>query len=287
MADRFPLIVNPTSKKIEELVSGDNLDLTGNGVSIGGNVGISGQYLRSNGTTVEWGNPGDVYLTATQTLTNKTLESSVISGSLNTISNIPNSALVNAGITVNGTTIPLGGSVSTPDNNTTYSISAVDGLSASEKIIRLTSGGNSGAGVNDDVKFIAGDNITIASSFVDTDTITSIKSSVGGTAVTGEVTIAATGSSTVSQSGNTITINSTYVDTITRLRAGTGQVLNSGDFTFLSGGATTLSQSVDGSGNPTITVSSTDTVTRLRGGGTGTLTSGDITISGSGSTTIS
>ncbi len=296
MADRFPLIVNPTSKKIEELVSGDNLDLTGNGVSIGGNVGISGQYLRSNGTTVEWGNPGDVYLTATQTLSNKTLESSVISGSLNTISNIPNSALVNSGITVNGTTIPLGGSVTTPDNNTTYSISAQDGLSAAEKIIRLTSGGNSGAGVNDDIKITAGDNvtltrsgdnITIASSFVDTDTVTSLKSAVGGTAVTGEVTIAATGSSTVSQSGNTITISSTYVDTITRLRAGTGQVLNSGDFTFLSAGATTLSQSVDGSGNPTITVSSTDTVTRLRGSGTGTLTSGDITISGSGATTVS
>jgi len=41
MADRFPLIVNPVSKKIEELVSGDNLDLTGNGISINGSTGIS------------------------------------------------------------------------------------------------------------------------------------------------------------------------------------------------------------------------------------------------------
>ncbi len=31
MADRFPLIFNPVSKKIEELVSGDNLDLSGSG----------------------------------------------------------------------------------------------------------------------------------------------------------------------------------------------------------------------------------------------------------------
>ena len=39
MADRFPLIVNSVSKKIEELVSGDNLDLTGNGIIIGGDDG--------------------------------------------------------------------------------------------------------------------------------------------------------------------------------------------------------------------------------------------------------
>ena len=79
------------------------------------------------------GAPGDVYLTQTQTLTNKTLESSIISGSNNTISNIANSSLVNSGITVNGTTIPLGGTVVTPDNNTTYVVSAEDGLATSEK----------------------------------------------------------------------------------------------------------------------------------------------------------
>jgi hypothetical protein len=45
MADRFPLIVNAISKKIEELVSGDNLNLTGNGLSIDGDTGVSGEYL--------------------------------------------------------------------------------------------------------------------------------------------------------------------------------------------------------------------------------------------------
>lgn len=74
MADRFPLIVNPVSKKIEELVSGDNLDLTGNGIAIGGSNGTNGQYLKTDGTTVLWDNPGDVYVTGTQTLTNKTLD---------------------------------------------------------------------------------------------------------------------------------------------------------------------------------------------------------------------
>ena len=145
MADRFPLIVNSVSQKIEELVSGDNLDLSGNNIVISGDTG-SGKYLTSDGSVVSWGTPGDVYLNASQTLTNKTFESCVLSGSNNTLSNIPNTALVNSGITVNGSTIALGGTVTTPDNNTTYSVSAVDGSSGARKVLRLTSGGNAGAG---------------------------------------------------------------------------------------------------------------------------------------------
>ena len=132
MADRFPLIVNAVSKKIEELVAGDNLELTGNGIVISGDSG-AGKYLTSDGTTVSWGNPGDVYLTQTQTLTNKTIESSIISGSLNTITNLPNSALINSGITINSVTVPLGGTVTTPNDNTTYTLSATDGLSEHKK----------------------------------------------------------------------------------------------------------------------------------------------------------
>jgi hypothetical protein len=291
MANRFPLIVNPISKKIEELVSGDNLDLTGNGILAGSSLGTSGQYLKSTGVGLVWDNPGDVYLTTTQTLTNKTFTSCTISGSANIFSNIPNTALVNSSINVNGVAISLGGSVTTPDNNTTYSISAVDGSGATEKIIRLTSGGNAGSGVTDDVTFVAGNNVTLSrtndaitinSSFVDTDTVTRLQSATGGSLVSGDVTIAAAGSSSVSQAGSIITISSTFTDTITRLRAGTGQVLASGDFTFLQGGASTVTQS----GND-ITISSLDTITRVRGGSTASYNTGDITIVGSGAATVS
>ena len=39
MADRFPLIVNAVSQKIEELISGDNLNLSGNNIVISGDTG--------------------------------------------------------------------------------------------------------------------------------------------------------------------------------------------------------------------------------------------------------
>ena len=54
MANRFPLIVNPDTKEIQEIAQNDNLDLTGNGVYAGGSLGQNGQVLTTNGTTVEW-----------------------------------------------------------------------------------------------------------------------------------------------------------------------------------------------------------------------------------------
>ena len=306
MADRFPLIVNAVSQKIEELISGDNLELTGNNIVIGGDTG-SGKYLTSDGTVVSWGTPGDVYLTLSQTLTNKTLELCTISGSVNTITNLPNTALVNSSITVNGTVVPLGGSVTTPNVDTTYSVSMGDGASSSVKKLILTAGG-SGSGT-DEVSIAVGtpnsipagsnavslsidrvdDVVTISGTAPDADTVTTLQAATGGTAQSGDIIIAATGSSTVSQNAanKTITIDSSYVDTITKIRATTGQVLNPGNFTFLSSGATSVVQGVDGNGDSTITYSSTDTVTRLKGGSAGSLVSGDVTLTGGNNVTIS
>ena len=306
MADRFPLIVNAVSQKIEELVSGDNLELSGNNIVISGDTG-AGKYLSSDGTSVLWGTPGDVYLNQNQTLTNKTFTSCIISGSSNTLSNIPNSALSNSTITVNGSAIALGGSVVTPNDNTTYAISMVDGINSNTKTLRLTAGG-SGTGT-DDVNIAVGppasvpagsnalvlgierttDTITISGTVPDADTITTLQSSVGGVAQTGAITIAATGSSTVSQdaASKTITIDSSYVDTITKLRATTGSVLNPGNFTFLDGGATTVTQGVDGNGDSTITYSSVDTITRVKGGGAGSFVTGDVEFTGGTNVTVS
>lgn len=67
---------------------------------IGGTTPAAGYFttLQSNGSAV-------ATLAGAQTLTNKTM-----SGSANTFSNIPNAALVNSSITINGTTIQLGSS---------------------------------------------------------------------------------------------------------------------------------------------------------------------------------
>ena len=319
MADRFPLIVNSVSKKIEELVSGDNLDLTGNGIVVSADTG-AGKYLTSNGTTVFWDSPGDVYLTQNQTLTNKTFETCIISGSLNTITNIPNASLSNSSITINGTAISLGGTVTTPDNNTTYAISAQDGASATQKIIRLTSGGNAGAGVDDDVTLAvgppasvpsgsnaltlfldrSGDVLTVSGHVNDSDTITTL-SAPGGTATSGALNFTSTGAATVSMTGSTININALDTDTKTKIRAGSGGTYGPADtttgrFTFLDGTGTTVAAGVDGSGDPTITYTSTDTVTRIRGGSTGSYvpssggtSQSDITITGGsgGNVTVS
>ena len=298
MSDRFPLIVNESSRKIEEMTSGDNLDLTGNGITIGGTTGTSGQYLKSDGGVVTWGDPGDVFLTASQTVTNKIFESCTISGSNNTISNIPNNALVNSGITINGQTVALGGSLATPNDDTTYSISAVDGTTAAQKIIRLTDNN----ATDDDVIFaigtpasipagsnaldfnldLSGDTITLTGTVVDNNTVTSLQLFTGGTPQTGAMIIKGAGGASISQDTQlkTITISSDNDDTITRLRAGTGQVYTDGDFTLLAGTEVTLAQGVDSNSDPTITINSLDTITRVQGGGTGSYQSGDILIEG-------
>ena len=309
MADRFPLIVNETSKKIEELVSGDNLNLTGNGIVVGGDSG-AGKYLSSDGSTVFWDTPGNVFLDATQTLSNKTLTLCAISGSQNTITNIPNTGLVNSSITINSVSVALGGSVTTPNDNTTYSLSAVDSAGgATEKIVRLTGSDSDESDVifrvSSPSSIPTGSNalslaisrdgsaLVLSGTVVDNNTITTLQSDSGGSPVSGDITIAAGNFTTISQVGNTITVTGQNDDTITRLRATSSGTYSAGDFTFLSAGASSVTQNVDANGDPTITYSSTDTVTRLRGGTTGTFTpsttsGADITIVGgsSGNVTV-
>lgn len=104
------------SIKASTVTSGASLDLDASGSGVGtdsvnfvgaGNVTVS----RVDANTIrisDAGLLGGVALTSdnTATLTNKT-----ISGSNNTFSNIPNSALTNNSITINGTAVPLGGNI--------------------------------------------------------------------------------------------------------------------------------------------------------------------------------
>ena len=109
---------------------------------------------------------------------------------------------------VGWTNVPL------TDNNTTYTLSTVDGANpATDKVIRLSAGG-SGSGFTD-VVLVAGNNVSLTrnagriiidSSYTDTNTITRVGS--GGQNYTdGDINLVGTGAATITQSGRTFTIN--------------------------------------------------------------------------------
>jgi len=49
MADRFPLVVDSTNNNLKELPSGDNLDLTGSGIKVGGTLTLGGVAVTATG----------------------------------------------------------------------------------------------------------------------------------------------------------------------------------------------------------------------------------------------
>ena len=50
MADRFPLVVDLTNNNLKELPSGDNLDLTGSGIKVGGTLTLGGVDIAATDT---------------------------------------------------------------------------------------------------------------------------------------------------------------------------------------------------------------------------------------------
>ena len=293
MANRFPLIVNPDTKEIQELAQNDNLDLTGSGIYAGGSLGQNGQVLTTNGTSVEWRTVtssggggsgidsdttyivtaedqidgaslnlvaggsgigtikikfqdsdqlqfntsdsltitpiiktgsienaqlensgitfringvntlyelgstvtipqyGDVFATSNQTISNKTFTDctmSLAASTGNSIVSIPNSSLINSSIDINGTNVPLGGSITITggggvgDNDTTYTLAAFDWSengadNPNKKTIRLTGSDASTSNVvvaaGDRMSITRTDSeITLECTEVDTDTDT-------------------------------------------------------------------------------------------------------------------
>jgi hypothetical protein len=111
MANRFPLIVDSSGvAALKELPSGDNLDLTGNGIvgagtvaltnlTVGGSQGTDGQVLTSTGSGVAWedaasGGGGGAW----NVISTTTVSSNVSSVSL-TLSGYDNYAILFTGIT--------------------------------------------------------------------------------------------------------------------------------------------------------------------------------------------
>ena len=121
------------------------------------------------------------------------------------------------------TTTGLGwANVPLTDNDTTYTLSSIDGTNnpVTEKVIRLAAGG-SGSG-HTDVTLIAGTNvslirsgsrITINSSFTDTNTITRVGAG-GSNYTSGDINFVGGGDLTISQSGRTFTFTVADDDTI-------------------------------------------------------------------------
>ena len=113
------------------------------------------------------------------------------------------------------------------------SISAQDGASSDRKVLRITTAGSANT---TSVILKAGNNVTLTratdeiridSSYVNDNTITRLQAS-GGTLVSGDIVFTAGGSTTVSQTGNTIN----YTSTNTTYTAGTGITLTSTEFSL-------------------------------------------------------
>ncbi len=209
MANRYPLTINNSSTLVGELPNGDSLNLSGSGIFDGSSLGSSGQVLKSTGSSLQWSRAADVYRTDAQTLLNKTLSSCIFNASLNTLTNVSNASLINSSISINGTNVPLGGSISITDqnDNTIYGVSFQNGPNASSKRFRLTAGG-SGSG-DQDLFFAQGDNVTITkNNSNDTLTISSALTKLRANTsayIEGSISLTGSGGTSVSRSGQTFT----------------------------------------------------------------------------------
>lgn len=141
MASRYPLVVNTAIPRLEELKGVDDLNLSQNKIELSNGLPTTAnQVIRYNGTELEWISSntlatnvtqggGIAFRTSTQILTNKT-----ISGASNTLTDIPNSALVNDFITFGTQQVFLGDTIDAANTDTRYEINA---LSPGANTVRL------------------------------------------------------------------------------------------------------------------------------------------------------
>jgi len=208
MASRYPLVVNTAIPRIEELKGVDDLNLSQSNLELSNGLPSSlNDIIQYNGTELEWisgdsfvgslgGFAGVVRETETQTLTNKT-----ISGSLNTLVDIPNTSLVNDFIVFGTQTVFLGDTVPAIDTDSRYEITGAgaggNAVDLQLDVYNLQNNPVSNPTPNGDTSVrlqVAGDltlgydspskTITITSTFVDTNTTYSV-SGDGGLSTSG------------------------------------------------------------------------------------------------------
>ena len=208
MASRYPLVVNTAVPRIEELKGVDDLNLSQSNLELSNGLPSSlNDIMQYNGTELEWisgdsfigslgGFAGVVRETETQSLTNKT-----ISGSLNTLVDIPNSSLVNDFIVFGTQTVFLGDTVAAIDTDSRYEITGAgaggNAVDLQLDVYNLQNNPVSNPTPNGDTAVrlqVAGDltlgydsptrTITITSTFVDTNTTYSV-SGDGGLSTSG------------------------------------------------------------------------------------------------------
>lgn len=208
MASRYPLVVNTAIPRIEELKGVDDLNLSQSSLELSNGLPSSiNDIVRYNGTELEWisgdsfigslgGFTGVVRQSETQTLTNKT-----ISGTLNTLVDIPNSSLVNDFIVFGTQTVFLGETVAAIDTDSRYEITGAgaggNAVDLQLDVYNLQNNPVSNPTPNGDTSVrlqVAGDltlgydsptkTITITSTFVDTNTTYSV-SGDGGLSTSG------------------------------------------------------------------------------------------------------
>lgn len=176
------------------------------------------------------------------TFTNKTID-----GTQNTLTNIPTGALQFNTITINGSTIPLGGSINLQveggspiiDTNTTYSIKASTITSGAS--VDLDAGG-SGAGT-DSINFVGAGNVTV--SRVDANTIRiSDAGTLGGVAITS--------SSTSTLTNKTISGTDNILTNISNNSLSNSSITINGEVVPLGGSITIAGEGGGGSGDVTL-----------------------------------
>jgi hypothetical protein len=202
-----------------------------------------------------------------------------LTASDSTTNDVTFSAGTNISLSRSGNTITIGSS-----NPPSVEIPVKNSAGTNQFIAYSNDGIRFAAGGSSSVAFDAMTNtVTFSSTDTDTNTVTRLRGTTGGTYTSGDLTIIGSGATTISQNGSTITISSTDTDTDT-WNANSRTVAG---YVSAPGSVANKVWKTDASGNPGWRDDAdTDTNTITSVGVSGQQTTGTITLQGSGGTTV-